>query len=487
MWKVAGVDYLIEGGLVVTPKSQFKADVYVSGGVIKAIGEDLKEKLEISAAAEVISAEGKYVLPGGVDVHVHSGAVSRGFVSADDCQSVGIAAALGGTTTIVEMVPQQQGLPTWQNLADWREGSVNSVVDYSCHIMVTGLTSELLRGIPLLVENGYTSFKVFLGTDDKRLDDFEFLSLLEATRGSGAVVLVSAGNAAIEKYFTLRLLETGKKGACYYAQSRPILGEIEGTSKAITLAEAAKVPIYFTHVSCREALRLIAAARQRGLPVFGETCPHYLLLSSEYYQHGGTEAAKYVVNPPLRQRSQQDELWRGLRSGSLDVVASDHCSFRLAGQKAIGKAFNDIPSGLPGIEIRVPLLYSAGVGSGRLSLGRFVDLVAERPARIFGFFPRKGAVAVGSDADLVIFDPGKEVELTWSSLHQKVDYCPYEGFRVKGYPELTMLRGRVIAKRGEFVGQAGFGCFVPRKPFEALALGSGALWAEECRGKERNQ
>lgn len=478
MWKVAGVDYLIEGGLVVTPKSQFKADVYVSEGVIKAVGEDLKERLGIGAAAEVISAEGKYLLPGGVDVHVHFGAVSRGFVSADDCQSGGIAAALGGTTTIVEMVPQQQGLPIWKSLEDWRERSVNSVVDYSCHVMVTGLTSELLKEIPLLVQNGYTSFKVFLGTDDKRIDDFEFLSLLEATRGSGAVILVSAGNAGIEKYFTLRLLETGKKDACYYAQSRPILGEIEGTSKAITLAEAAKVPIYFTHVSCREALRLVAAARQRGLPVFGETCPHYLLLSSEYYQCGGTEAAKYVVNPPLRERSQQGELWRGLQSGNLDVIASDHCSFRLAGQKAIGETFNDIPSGLPGIETRVPLLYSAGVGGGRLSLGRFVDLVAEMPARIFGLFPRKGAVAVGSDADLVIFDPEKEVELTWSSLHQKVDYCPYEGFRLKGYPELTMLRGRVIAKRGEFVGQPGLGSFIPRKPFEALAPGSGAFRLE---------
>ncbi|MCL4514520.1 MAG: dihydropyrimidinase [Firmicutes bacterium] len=458
------MDYLIRGGLVTSSAGQFAADIHVSQGVIKAIDRNLAA--ELTGKTRIIPAEGKYVFPGGIDAHVHFGANSRGFTSADDYVSGGVAAAAGGTTTIIDMVPQRRGISLGKGLDQWREKACDAVVDYSLHPIVSDVTPVVLDELPSIIADGYSSLKVFLGTNDKQIDDYALLSILEVAGKFGAPVLISAGNSRVEKYFTARLIKDGKSAVEYFPRSRPNAGEVEGTFRAIHLAELVGAPIYFTHVSCGEALEQIAVARARGLSVFGETCPHYLLLSSDRYRLPNLEAAKFVVNPPLREACEQAKLWSGLGTGVLQVVSSDHCPFKFAGQKALGRTFEEIPTGLPGIETRLTLLYSFGVGTGKLSLGRFVDLVAEMPAKLFGLYPKKGKLAVGADADLIVFDPEERVELSPAVLHQNIDYSPYEGLELRGYPVLTMLRGEVIVERGKFLGRLGYGRFVPRNTFQ---------------------
>jgi dihydropyrimidinase len=458
-------DCVIKGGSVVTASSSSVADVHVADGVVRDIGPGLADKL---VGVDVIDAKGKYVLPGGVDVHVHFGAQFGGIASADDYFDGGVAAACGGTTTVIDMVPQQYSESLLRGLSEWQKRAANAVVDYSLHPIVTNATREILDEIPQLVDQGYSSLKVFLGTADKHIDGPSFRSILEAAGEAGALTMVSAGDYNVETYFTRRLLRNGKTLPRYWPSSRPIAGEAMGTYRAIRMAQGTGAPVYLTHVSCDEALRMVRGARSHGNPVFGETCPQYLVLDERVYLLPHPEPAKYVLNPPLRSEADVMSLWEGLGDGTLQVVSSDHCPYSFKGQKAARATFTEVPNGLPGVETRLILLYHYGVTTGRLSLNRLVDIVASTPARMFGLYPRKGEIRVGADADIVIFDPEKRFTITASQSHSNVDYSPYEGTEVQGWPVLTMLRGQVVGEEGIFKGRPGQGRLLRRQAFDGL-------------------
>jgi dihydropyrimidinase len=461
------MDCKIVNGTIVTATDMYRADVGINKGKIAQIAKKIQEP-----AGEVIDARGHYVFPGGVDIHTHLDMPFGGTVSSDDFETGTIAAAFGGTTTIVDFAIQGKRMSLKGALKTWMEKAEGkAVIDYGFHVAITDLTKKVLAEIPELVALGVPSFKCFLAYKGAlMIDDGALYEVLLKCKQAGALVMIHAENGDVLDVLINDFLSQGKTDPKYHALSRPPEAEGEATGRGIALARMAGAPIYIVHLTCKEALNKVKEARDAGFPVLAETCPQYLLKSYQNYLEPGFEGAKYVMSPPLRDKSNWDVLWKGLATGDLQVVSTDHCPFNFKGQKDMGKdSFAAIPNGAPGIEHRLILLFTEAVKKKRLGLNRFVELVSTAPAKLFGLFPQKGAVAVGSDADLVLFDPRAPVEISAKTHHQNVDYTPYEGFKGKGVPKIVLSNGTVIIRDGKFMGQPGAGRFLKRKPFRLTA------------------
>ena len=451
---------LIRNGIVITATDLYEGDVFIDGEKIAAIGSSLQMN-----ADRVIDAKRKYVLPGGIDVHTHLDMPFGGTTSADDFESGTIAAAHGGTTSVVDFAIQYNGQTLHRAWETWmKKAEGKSAIDYGFHMIITDLSDQVEEEMDALVRQGVTSFKLFMAYPGVfMLDDASIFRALLRTGRNGGTICMHAENGGVIDVLVKKALAEGKTAPKYHALTRPARAEGEATHRAIALAEMADVPIYIVHLSASEALEMVTEARDRGLPAFAETCPQYLFLSYDNYEEPGFDGAKYVMSPPLRPKETQERLWRGLAFNDLQAISTDHCPFCMKEQKTLGKNdFSKIPNGAPGIETRMSLVYDGGVRTGRISLNRFVELTSTSPAKIFGLFPRKGTIAPGSDADIVIFDPEKKVRLSQKTLHMKVDYNPYEGREVVGVTDTVISRGRVIIDGGTFVGRAGSGSFIKR-------------------------
>jgi len=451
---------LINNGTIVTATDRYRGDVLVEGEKISTIGTSLAV-----AADRTIDATGKYVLPGGIDVHTHLDMPFGGTKSADDFESGTRAAAHGGTTTIVDFAIQYKGQTLHHAWEAWmKKAEGNAVIDYGFHMIITDLTDQVEDEMDALVRQGVTSFKLFMAYPGVfMLDDASIFRALLRTGQNGGTICVHAENGGVIDVLVKRALAEGKTAPKYHALTRPARAEGEATHRAIALAEMADVPIYIVHLSAAEALEMVTEARDRGLPAYAETCPQYLFLSYDNYEEPGFDGAKYVMSPPLRPKETQDRLWRGLAFNDLQAISTDHCPFCMKEQKTLGQDdFSKIPNGAPGIETRMSLVYDGGVLPGRISLNRFVELTSTSPAKIFGLFPRKGTIAPGSDADIVVFDPSKKTTLSAKTLHMNVDYNPYEGREVTGAVDTVVSRGRVVIDAGVFTGRAGAGSFLKR-------------------------
>ena len=451
---------LIKNGIVVTATDIYEGDVFVDGEKIAAIGTALQ-----MSADRVIDAKRKYVFPGGIDVHTHLDMPFGGTTSADDFESGTIAAAFGGTTSVVDFAIQYKGQTLHHAWETWmKKAEGKAAIDYGFHMIITDLSDQVEEEMDALVRQGVTSFKLFMAYPGVfMLDDASIFRALLRTGSNGGTICMHAENGGVIDVLVKKALTEGKTAPKYHALTRPARAEAEATHRAIALAEMANVPIYIVHLSAAEALEMVTEARDRGLPAFAETCPQYLFLSYDNYEEPGFDGAKYVMRPPLRPRETQEQLWRGLAFNDLQAISTDHCPFCMKEQKVLGKGdFSKIPNGAPGIETRMSLVYDGGVRPGRISLNRFVELTSTSPAKIFGLFPRKGTIAPGSDADIVIFDPETKVRLSAKTLHMKVDYNPYEGREVVGATDTVISRGRVVIDGGKFVGRAGSGSFIKR-------------------------
>ena len=457
-------DTIIQNGSVVTATDTYKADVAISNGKITAIGTDLP----LENASKVLDATGKLVMPGGIDVHTHLDMPFGGTTSADDFETGTRAAAFGGTTTLIDFAIQYKGQRLRQAFDTWMgKASSKAVCDYAFHCIVTDVSDGQLSEMNDLVHEGVTSFKLFMAYPGVfMLDDGSIFKALQTTSKNGGLVCMHAENGSAIDVIVQQALAEGKKAPKYHALTRPTTAEAEATSRAIALAEMAGAPIYIVHLSCNDALEKVREARDRGLPVYAETCPQYLYLSIENFDAPGFEGAKYVFTPPLREKWHQEKLWNGLKCDHLQVVSTDHCPFCFKEQKELGRDdFTKIPNGGPGVEHRMSLIYSGGVASGRFSANRFVELVATTPAKLFGLYPQKGTIAVGSDADLVIFDPNRKHTISAKTHHMRVDYSMFEGIQVTGMPDVVLSRGQVVVAGDKFLGRAGQGNFLRRATY----------------------
>ncbi len=452
---------LIRNGTVVTAERSFAADILVDGEKIR----DIAPSLPAEAAGRVIDASGMLLLPGGIDAHTHLDMPFGGTTSSDDFETGTRAAAFGGTTTLIDFAIQAKGtkmrdaLDTW-----WKKAAGRAVIDYGLHMIVTDLGEAGLEDMDSLVAEGVASFKLFMAYPGVLMvDDATIFQALSRTARNGALICMHAENGGVIDVIVRRALAEGKTAPIYHALTRPVTAEAEAVNRAIAMAEIAGVPIYIVHLSSEDALNKVREARDRGLPAFAETCPQYLLLSVEELARPNFEGAKYVFTPPLREKHHPPKLWDGLKNDHLQVVSTDHCPFCFEDQKALGKDdFTKIPNGGPGVENRLQLLYHHGVNQGRLGLNRFVELVSTTPARLFGLYPRKGTLAAGSDADIVVWDPQASHVISAKTHHMRVDYSMFEGFTVKGNAKLVMSRGEVIVEDGQFHGRAGRGQFLKR-------------------------
>jgi dihydropyrimidinase len=459
-----GFDTIITNGRVATATDTYASDVAISNGKIAAIGKDLP----LENATHIIDASGKYVLPGGIDVHTHLDMPFGGTTSSDDFETGTRAAAFGGTTTLIDFAIQYKGQTLRTAFDTWmQKASGKAVCDYAFHCIITELADAHLEEMNALVREGVTSFKLFMAYPGVfMLDDGSIFKALRRTATNGGLVCMHAENGNAIDVIVQQALAEGKKAPKYHALTRPTTAEAEATSRAIALAEMAGAPVYIVHLSCNDALEKVREARDRGLPVYAETCPQYLYLSIENFDVPDFEGAKYVFTPPLREKWHQEKLWNGLKRDHLQVVSTDHCPFCFKEQKELGRGdFTKIPNGGPGVEHRMSLIYSGGVAAGRFSVNRFVELVSTTPAKLFGLYPRKGTIAVGSDADLVIFDPTRKHTISAKTHHMRVDYSMFEGIQVTGMPSTVLSRGRVVVDNDKFLGRAGAGEFVKRSTY----------------------
>lgn len=460
-------DLLIKNGTVVTATDTCVADVGVSGEKVSAIGA----QLPIENAGKVVDAVGCLVIPGGIDVHTHLDMPFGGTMSADDFETGTIAAAFGGTTTLIDFAIQYRGQSLREAFDTWmKKAHDKAVTDYSFHCIITDLGSAQLEEMGELIREGVTSFKLFMAYPGVfMLDDASiFRAMSQAAKHAGLICMHAENGGAID-VIVQRALAEGKRAPKYHALTRPVTAEAEATSRAIALAEMAGAPVYIVHLSCNEALEKVREARDRGLPAYAETCPQYLYLSLENFDVPGFEGAKYVFTPPLREKWHQEKLWQGLAQDTLQVVSTDHCPFCFKEQKELGRDdFTKIPNGGPGIEHRLSLIYTGGVHGKRFSANRFVELVSTAPAKLFGLYPRKGTIAVGSDADLVIFDPNREETISAKTHHMRVDYSMFEGIHTTGAPKAVFSRGQAVIDAGKFVGRPGAGQFIRRQTYSRL-------------------
>src|SRR6201997_867950 len=457
-----GFDTVLVNGRVVTATDTYASDIAISGGKITAIGQNLPRE----NAGKIIGAAGKFVLPGGIDVHTHLDMPFGGTTSADDFETGTRAAAFGGTTTLIDFAIQYKGQTLRTAFDAWmQKASGKAVCDYAFHCIITELADAQLEEMNALTREGVTSFKLFMAYPGVfMLDDASIFKAFRATSKNGGLVCMHAENGGAIDVIVQQALAEGKKAPKYHALTRPTTAEAEAVSRAIALAEMAGAPLYIVHLSCNEALEKVREARDRGLPVYAETCPQYLYLSLENMDAPGFEGAKYVFTPPLSEKWHQEKLWNGLKQDHLQVVSTDHCPFCFKEQKELGKDdFTKIPNGGPGIEHRLSLVYTGGVHGNRFSPNRFVQLVSTAPAKLFGLYPRKGTIAIGSDADLVVFDPNSEHVISAKTHHMRVDYSMFEGIRVKGVPKIVLSRGRTIIENGIFTGKPGSGEFIKRE------------------------
>jgi dihydropyrimidinase len=454
-------DLVIRNGTVATAADTAICDVGVSDGIVVALGRRL------GAGAREIDATGKLVLPGGIDSHCHiEQRSSGGIVCADDFYSATVAAAFGGTTTVIPFAAQHRGQSLRRVVAEYHEAAgPKAVIDYAFHLIISDPTEQVLgQELPALIRDGYTSFKVYMTYDLLQLDDRQMLDILALARREGALVMVHAENYDIIKWLTGRLLDRGLAAPRYHAVSHARLAEGEATNRAVSLSQLIDVPILLVHVSAAEAIEVIRTAQTRGLKIYGETCPQYLFLTAEDLARPGLEGAKFCCSPPPRDEAGQEAVWNGLRNGTFQVFSSDHAPYRYdaSGKLPLGDktTFKDVANGVPGIELRLPLLFSAGVGEGRLDLNAFVALTATNHAKLYGLYPRKGTIAVGSDADIAIWDPEREVTVTAGMLHDNVGYTPYEGRHLRGWPVNVLSRGRIVVDDGRFAAARGSGVFL---------------------------
>jgi dihydropyrimidinase len=458
-------DTIIKGGTIATASDTFIADIGIRSGKIVALGTDLGK------APDIINARGRYVLPGGIDSHVHISQPSGpGITMADDFESATRSAAFGGNTTVLPFCLQETGTPLRQTVNAYHalaEGKCH--VDVSFHLIISDPSERVLgQELPALVKDGYTSFKVFMTYDGLALTDMQIMETMAVAKETGALMMIHAENYDMIRFLTAKLEKQGDTAPYFHAKSRPIPVEREATHRAITLAELSEVPLVVVHVSNREAMEEVRRAQAKGLNIKAETCPQYLVLTEDDLKGLNMEGAKYVCSPPPRDKASQIACWEGLTSGVFSLFSSDHCPFRYNDTQGKltpkGKtSFRWVPNGIPGVGVRLPILFSEGVSRGRIDLNTFVAVTATNHAKTYGLYPQKGTIAVGSDADIAIWDPRKRMTISNANQHHGADYTPYEGIKVKGWPVLTMVRGRTIVRDGALVAETPTGIYQSRK------------------------
>jgi dihydropyrimidinase len=454
---------LIQNGHIVTAVDSYIADILIDGETIAMIGKDLASV--ITDADRTIDATNKLVIPGGIDPHTHMDLPFGGTFSSDDFETGTRAAAFGGTTSIIDFAVQYKGQALNEALDVWfQKAEGKAATDYGFHLICTDLPDERLPELKALIDQGVSSFKLFMAYPGVFLvDDGTIFKAMTAAGENGGLICMHAENGVVIDVLVKRALAAGHTAPKYHALTRPTRAEAEGVHRAIAIAEMANSPVYIVHLSCYDALKEVQHARDLGLRAYAETCPQYLLLDDRLYEQPDFEGAKYVMTPPLRGIENQEKLWKGLRSDDLQVISTDHCPFCMKEQKELGRDdFSKIPNGGPGVENRMSLIYHHGVAQGRINLNRFVELTSTAAAKIFGLFPKKGTIAVGSDADIVIFDPNREQTISAATHHMRVDYSAYEGWTVTGVTEVVLSRGNVIVENGEWKGKAGAGQFIKR-------------------------
>ncbi len=461
---------LIQDGTIVNSSELFKGDILIEGEKIIALGSRLEGR-----ADKVVPAEGKYIIPGGIDGHTHyhlpiMGTHTTGFATTT-------AAAVGGTTCVIDFSPQPPGMSLMDSILKHRaeEAEGKAAVDFSLHAMVMDAAQQgIFEELPALVKAGVPTIKLFMAYKGTPFmcDDATIFRMLQACKKAGMLMMLHAENGDMIDVYQKQLLAGKKTDPKYHATSRPPVVEAEATARAAYLAKAADCPVFIVHVSCTEAMMALRAANLEGVNIFGETCPHYMVLGVENLAKPDFEGAKYVCSPALRESRHHDQLWRAIENGWLQVVGSDHCAFNFKDQKEMGRGdFTKIPNGAPGVENRLAILYTYGVLTGKLSLQRMVEVFATAPAKFYGLHPRKGSILVGADADLVLFDPEYSGTITVKTSLQGIDYNAYEGFSQKGRPEKVFLRGELIVDKGQYVGKAGQGKFIERQPYGAAYRG----------------
>lgn len=454
---------LIKNGTIVTATEEFRGDILVDGEKIAAIGSGLDTK-----ATETIDAKEKYIFPGGIDGHTHFGIPFMGTQTAGFDTTP--AAVVGGTTTIIDFIPQPQGMSLLDASAKHRSEMAEGIssADFGLHAMVMDAQPGIFDELPALIKAGIPTIKLFMaykGTPFNS-DDTTIFRMLMETKKVGMLTMLHAENGDIIEHLQKKLVAEGKLEPKYHATSRPPVVEAEATYRGTMLAAAADAPVFIVHISCADAMTAVRDARQRGISAFGETCPHYLTLDVSNLAKPNFEGAKYVCSPALREAWNQQPLWQAIQNGWLQTVGSDHCGFNFKGQKELGRdSFTKIPNGSPGVENRLTILYSCGVCAGKLSLQRMVDVFATAPAKFYGLYPRKGSITVGGDADLVIFDPGYKGKISVKTSLQGVDFNTYEGFDQLGRVEQVLLRGKLSVEGGKFTGKPGQGKFLEREPY----------------------
>lgn len=452
---------LLKNANIVTDKDKFLADVYIENGVISKIGENLNVKAE-----RTIDLTGKYLMPGGIDVHTHFD-IDVGIArSADNFYTGSLAAAYGGTTTIVDhMGFGPKGCNLHHQLDYYHNLAKDSVIDYSFHGVIQHIDQNILGEIDQMIEDGIPSFKGYM-TYGYKLSDIEMLKLSEKLSKSGGLLTVHPENNDIIDFFREKFAAENKLSPIYHAKSRPDKCEGEAVNRMIDITNMTNCPLYIVHLSCNDALEHIKKAIDKGQKVYAETCPQYLVLDEDLYNR--KDGVKYICSPPIREKSHQDKLWEGIQNGYIQTIATDHCSFNYELKKEMGeKDFRNCPNGLPGVETRMSIIFSEGVSKGRINLNKFVELVSTNPAKIFGMYPKKGAIQIGSDADLVVIDPKLKKIITAKELQENVDYTPFEGIEIVGCPVMTISQGEVIVENNKFVGEKGRGKFIKRNPFKS--------------------
>jgi dihydropyrimidinase len=459
---MAEFDLVIRGGRIVTAADEMICDIGVRGGRIAALG------LDLAAGTREIDATGRTVMPGGVDAHCHlDQPTSDGSRTADDFATGTLSAAFGGTTTVIPFACQFRGQSLREVVADYhRRADGKAIIDYAFHLILSDTSDQLIgQDLPALIRDGYTSFKIYMTYDDLKLNDRQILDVLDVARREGAMTMIHAENSDCIGWLTERLEAAGKTAPRYHAESRPPAVEREATHRAAALAEITDAPVLIVHVSGAEAIGQIQAAQARGVKVYAETCPQYLFLTADDLAVDGFEGAKCLCSPPPRDKANQEAVWTALAKGTFQVFSSDHAPFRYddaQGKKLNGTsaAFRYIPNGIPGLETRLALLFSEGVGKGRIDAMQFVALTATNPAKLYGLYPRKGCLAIGADADIVIWDTERKVTLRNAMLHHAVDYTPYEGMAVTGWPVTTISRGEIVCDDGVCVAAPDRGQFL---------------------------
>ena len=455
---------LITNGTVVNADGSTQADVLIDGEQVAAIGRGLAGSDMAAGAEQTIDASGKYVIPGAIDVHTHMELPFGGTFAKDTFETGSRAAAFGGTTTILDFAVQSKGSSLHAGLDTWMaKAEGNTCVDYGFHMIMSDVNESTLAEMDALVGEGITDFKLFTAYPGVLYSpDDHIFRAMQRTRKNGGMIMVHAENGPVIDVIAADLVAAGTTDPIGHGLARYPILEGEATNRAIRLAEAAGVPVYIVHLSSRDALEAVTAARGRGAMAFAETCPQYLFLSLDDMGNG-FEGAKYVCSPPLRPKDHQEDLWRGLRTDILQLVATDHCPFDFHGQKELGRGdFRKIPNGLPAVEDRVDLLHDGGVVGGRISRERWVEIMATAPAKMFGMYPKKGAIAVGSDADILVYDPNRRRTISAATHHMDVDYSIFEGFEIQGASDIVMSRGTILVRDGQWVGPAGHGRFLRR-------------------------